>query len=862
MLLRRDPLSRLGRLILIVSLGFTWCLPPCVRMAFGQATQPSSEPDAWQDPQQRQRIAEQMERDFAALQQADQQIPRDTFDPAAIVKQVGRDPAKLAGWVRDNTFFVPYRGALRGASGVLMDRLGSNLDRALLLAELLRLAGHEARLARRQLGDEQAKGILSKLPAVPEDPVRRGAPASGDVASSDTELADVARQHELDVASLRSAVDAASMSAAKLSEEVIQQTAELKQLLVKSVGKPNDAVLAQQRAADEAERVAAISDAWWVQVKTGDAWSDQELMNAEPAQAAEPVKTIAADRKTGAFPLEPADCHEIIVRVIVERSGTGKDGRKEQTALTRSLRPYELHGLPITLANLPMAQPQIPDVFADPDAPAKIRAALLQQNEWLPALFVGKDLHAESSFTDAGELEGNALVRLQSLVDGKALGSSVGNILGSGRIGGMGGGTGRKSEAGTHVTAEWIEYDFCYAGRSESVVRREVFDLVGPDARARNAPSPTSTLSEADRLKRALMLAGHTSILLVPCRPSGEFFQHVMLESALSYRKLMPEVMRNGPPADAKAAASLLGSVKPICAPLYFLAAARHAWSSNGSRIYIDRPDVFTFHQLGSSDSAGNLGLEGGFDIVSNRVGILGSGPDAFSIRLEQGVLDTCIEAALGRSDDRFDNAADVTARAAAQSIPCDVLHTADNVAPTMHSADIKARLKSEVAAGQIVLAPHRPIDAGGGSPVAAWWQIDPRTGTTLGMGDRGWGQTASEYFIIVVLCTVEVYMIYLSYLSCRGQHGPLRGWQNARCSACAFFSGFCTAMSVYGLLTMATGFGAAKTFQIVAIGIGAGRGGGVIPGPSLGKPAAGVGAACAVYGLANKLYPSACKIK
>jgi hypothetical protein len=106
------------------------------------------------------------------------------------------------------------------------------------------------------------------------------------------------------------------------------------------------------------------------------------------------------------------------------------------------------------------------------------------------------------------------------------------------------------------------------------------------------------------------------------------------------------------------------------------------------------------------------------------------------------------------------------------------------------------------------------------------------------------------------------VYVIYLAYLSCRGSHGPLHGLQNAQCQACAFFSGFCTALAVYGLLALATGAGAARTFQIVAIGIGGGRGGGVIPGPSLGRPAAGVALACSLRSVTTKIFPNICKIK
>ena len=81
----------------------------------------------------RKRAAEKLENLFDALEEAAKEIPRDTFDPKAIVEKVGTDPQKLFEWVRDNTYLVPYRGSLRGPIGVVMDRLGNSLDRSLLL---------------------------------------------------------------------------------------------------------------------------------------------------------------------------------------------------------------------------------------------------------------------------------------------------------------------------------------------------------------------------------------------------------------------------------------------------------------------------------------------------------------------------------------------------------------------------------------------------------------------------------------------------------------------------------------------------------------------------------------------------------
>ena len=104
------------------------------------------------------KLADKMEKMFKALEAAQREIPRETFDPKAIVTKVGKDPRKLFEWVRDNTYLVPYQGALRGHIGLLMDRLGNSLDRALLLGELLNEAGHKVtRLANAHLSKAQAE---------------------------------------------------------------------------------------------------------------------------------------------------------------------------------------------------------------------------------------------------------------------------------------------------------------------------------------------------------------------------------------------------------------------------------------------------------------------------------------------------------------------------------------------------------------------------------------------------------------------------------------------------------------------------------------------------------------------------------
>src|SRR5262249_1960346 len=56
-----------------------------------------------------------------AAEQAEATLPRDRWDPAVVVKGVGKNSKKLLAWVKANSVWIPYRGSLRGPVGVLMD---------------------------------------------------------------------------------------------------------------------------------------------------------------------------------------------------------------------------------------------------------------------------------------------------------------------------------------------------------------------------------------------------------------------------------------------------------------------------------------------------------------------------------------------------------------------------------------------------------------------------------------------------------------------------------------------------------------------------------------------------------------------
>src|SRR6185312_8392181 len=165
MQLATDGCSRLARGVMTLLIVLAWSGAPQWARA-QDAAQASSQPAA-PSPERLRQARQELDRMFKAVEESDRKLQRDAFDPAAVVQAVGRDPDQLFAWVRDRTMWLPYQGELRGPVGVLLDRGGSSLDRALLLAELLRLSGQTVRLAHAMLPADRASALLARLRTAP-----------------------------------------------------------------------------------------------------------------------------------------------------------------------------------------------------------------------------------------------------------------------------------------------------------------------------------------------------------------------------------------------------------------------------------------------------------------------------------------------------------------------------------------------------------------------------------------------------------------------------------------------------------------------------------------------------------------------
>jgi hypothetical protein len=744
MRLSNDPLSRLSRLLFTAVLVIAWCRPPAVSAQ--EAPDPAD-----------------LRRQIEA---AEKNLPRETFDPAAVVRQTGREPVKLFEWVRQNTSWVPYVGCLRGPRGVLMDGVGSNLDRALLLAELLRTAGFtKVRLARATLTEAQARQLVAASPP-PIDP------AGNEAAAPAQPPAVGAFQPELD----------------RMAEDVAAQGASLGEAVVAALG---DAPAEQPSP----EPWQALADHWWVQCEQDGKWVDYDpaLPDARPASRiagatatfdvpdfSDPGNGLpAANPSKSALPAEL--WHVVLVRVVVEQ---WRDGRpREAVALARTLRPAVLHGHRVVLHHFPIDPP--PQPTTDPEstdlnaALRRYKASVLATREWYPMLEIGGAIVGDASVNHAGDLNPNPSTEAIKGT-GKAVKKAIDDafdVLSP-----------EPPPAAPAVKpgvfgAEWVEYEIRSPGLPVRKVRRQVFDLLGPAARAAGGAVPAK-LADEQSLDRALALAGRSNLLVLGANPSPAFVQQVLLDGVRAHLDLLPEMAR---PSDRpmsrlpdQAMVDRLNKVSPPQGPLYGLALVRHLWSPHRGRIYLDRPNVLAHHAFvrrGAAQGAGDdLLMCEAMDVVANDVAVRPAAPgaeaaDARRVRLEQGVFDTVAETAFALGCGKPESAAGTLGAAKDQGIrwvtvrgPQDPAWKALDLPP-----DARARIERDLADGLIVIVPERPPGGDAKDAAAvAWWRIDPSTGTALGMGRNGWGPNMVErgslaYYLITASEAVKE----IKFLAC-----------------------------------------------------------------------------------------------
>lgn len=613
------------------------------------------------------------------------ELPRREFEPLALSKALGSEPQAHLDWVRNQTGWVPYRGLLRGSRGVMLDRVGSNLDRAVLLGDLLRLSGHTVRLAHAELGENQARELLVKASEAPD----RRAPAFKPTESGERERA-------------REATGLARVQA---------------ESLFRAVGKP--AVGAERR--EDALALAAIRDYWWVEREENGDWIAMHVPPAGLQDDIEPVRPeiTAAWNSMDDFPAVPDGVwHVVDIRVVVERFEDSVTS--EAAALEVTLKPAKVLWLPITLAFAPK---QWTDTATDRDA---FREAAFNVREWQPYLKVGDEVVAQSAFTESGDLT--------SFNDG------VGGLLGGGgTVAGFGDALGGGSDAGSaHATAVWIAYTTKVPGQPDRTTRRPVFDILGP---ARRLGGSRDFVPDAQELvlERAEALLGFTDILLQPCEFTKEFVTDILLSGVVANSSSVTVLTKESDPERAAKLASEILERIAIWGPLPELALWRSALNWQPGDWFIDRPNILNYRVNAPVVDGNRVSLMELLDVADNPVGVRWRpNADAFRVRLNQGVVDTVAEMVTFGSDlEDAENTASVFHGAGAGNEFGSRVGEKSAVGKLGWPSDPAARLASHIDDGFVAIVPNQPVERAG-RPRVGWWRVDPRTGDTIGVMDTG----------------------------------------------------------------------------------------------------------------------------
>jgi hypothetical protein len=639
--------------------------------------------------------------------------------------------------VRENTFWVPYRGLLRGSAGVLMDRLGNSLDRAALLAMLLKQTGQPVRLAHGSLSPAQAAGqmrvlLLGRYAGL--SPTRVEARAD--------DLKAVAAHYALDEASLRRTFSAQAGLAERKYERLQERVPDQTQRLTAAVGAgPKD-----QSSQAFARAVEAAQDHWWVQfLDSAGVWQDFDLTASPPGAT---LTTADNTVEIDTFPEELR--HRVAVRVIAEQWADG--ALTEHVALEDILTPSQLIGVPVVLRFMPS---KWPSTFPPTSMTVEqgLRAFAREQHEWTPSLVTGKSAETQLAIRDTGEV-----------VPPREPAQELGDATG-GKMGGLakrlddafGPSTLPQEPAGPAriLTAAWIEYEIHQPGEPSRKTRRELFDLVGSAARAAK-PSTAPQVNETGLLTRSLALMRETEILPIVCRFTPEYPIHLWAQSLIANRDLIALVARGDQRDDFAHSQDVAKKLAPLPTRLYGLAVSRFQWSRLGDSIFVDKPNILTRHTFIAPRPNG-FNLVEATDIVANDVGVDPIADDAFAVRLEQGIFDTNAEAILASDLPDASNAGS----AFASSKNWTMLRGSHDpqLAALRLSDDVRSRIAGDLSAGYVVVAPKAPVTIGADA-FSGWWRVNPTTGQALGMGSTGWGQDMVEYLVMVAIDMQLAYAI------------------------------------------------------------------------------------------------------
>lgn len=622
-------------------------------------------------------------------------------------------------FVRDSTHLVPYRGSLRGSRGVLSDRRGNSLDRAILLAELLRRSGRSVELASTTLTIQQARVLHRSLSAMDSVQLAR------EQAARVRQFLRYVRTQAGSPAHTLSNLGTSQATAERLWEVKARAERQAKELQ-RLIGAPRGQAT---NVADE--HVRSLREHWWVLVK-----DKEELRQLDPTGLQEELELVANRRLSIDLSAEadaslPAEfLHSLEIRVVVEQWRDGQYHR--HLALSHDFVPAQAIDKSIVLHHLPT---KWSDQLTAPTAQVSVLECLKRQSEWKPVLSIGDQTISGKTFNTEGELLGDAT--------DSPVGQLSGGLLGALQPKGM-------------LTGVWLEYEIRRPNLPARIERRFLYD-----GAAGKRPSQQPESSTLEAAKRSLAMSDFVEILPMIGYLDPVSAQHRVLESLLSNRQFLQfSSAGKGAELDLPALAPEQ-ALKPVAPHAALFGLYRSVLLNQFACSFIGEPNVIAVHRRIEETDQGVAARVLGVDIVSNCLDSFAPDREAFAASINSGVIDTNLEATFFDDLGSSGNTARLFRESASRDIEWQVLHNEQQLAHAGFPSSISDRMLASLSAGFAVVVSRGPVVVDG-LPRVAWWRVNMQTGETLGIGNRGWGQSMIQK--VAIEPTYHHHVTYFEY--------------------------------------------------------------------------------------------------
>jgi hypothetical protein len=647
-------------------------------------------------------------------------IPKDHEDLNTVLAKTGANPQAVLSWVRANIRLLPYSGVLRDASGVLMDRAGNSLDRALFMAELLHRSGINARLARTQISPTGAAGLRARYLEQVASPEHPALPTSADM----TKLA--ASDPNLDASLLEKELKSADAAAQQMSIQSAKLYAQTFPVVLQAAGLDS---ASEARFSEQV--VNTLCDYFWVQIQSNDTWADLDP-DTDVVGAKSPRATFLAAQV-------PKDLQpRVTVRLSIEVLSGGK--LSETKLLEQDWAPAKIATQPITIIHALLPAPrdvaskdasQVQSAFLDDirDASVIMPTLMVGTQSWKGRIYDFNGQVQDATPTNVAAMGGSAIVNKNAIASGIA--SVFADT--SAPVPAPAPATGLASNL---VTAEWLDIEIAMPGVPVEKHRRSIFDSLGAKARAGKSYEAVLPLSKQALVNRALALASGVDAYVFGAAPSLQWVDRSIAQGIATGMTLAAKEMRQQIAIRDSTDVPPMSRIEPA---LWGWAARRNDLDgkSPGSPI---APNVALLWDSLSVDDSGRVVHRPIFDIVSNST----IGRSKRADQVAQGVYDTVVENLLAEGKSSA-NAAALLASDLSRGSSWTLVGSA-NIAKIQSlplSADMKADVEAAVTAGNLAISPS--TNNGTDADSLTWWRVDPRTGSTLGVGRYGRGAAAVE---------------------------------------------------------------------------------------------------------------------